>query len=68
MQFNSDGSLVPGLKDVQAALAYASPWAVLNFLVNPHDGLRGEKPIDLLRRGEVARVVDAAERVGVQGA
>ncbi len=68
VQFNSDGSLVPGLKDVQAALAYASPWAVLNFLVNPHDGLRGEKPIDLLRRGEVARVVDAAERVGVQGA
>jgi hypothetical protein len=67
-QFSQDGSLLPGLKQVQAALNYASPWAVLNFLVNPHDSLGGEKPIDLLRRGEIDRVVDAAKRIGVQGA
>lgn len=66
-QFNDDGSVVGGLKDVQAALGFTSRWAVLNFLVNPHDLLSHERPLDVLRRGEVARVVQAAERSGTQG-
>ena len=67
-QFNDDGSVVPGLKAVQEALGFSSPWAVLNFLVNPDDRLNGERPIEVLRRGEVERVVESARRVGVQGA
>jgi len=68
LQFNADGSLVDGLCEVQRALAFSSPWSVLNFLVNPDDRLNGERPIDVLRRGNVDLVVESARRVGIQGA
>lgn len=68
IQFKDDGSLVPGLKAVQTALGYSSPWSVLNFLVNGHDLLDGDRPIDLMRLGEVERVEQAARLSGVHGA
>jgi hypothetical protein len=67
-QFTDDGSVVEGLKAVRDTLGYTSPWALLNFLVNPQDELGGDKPIDRLRAGEVEYVVASALRVGVQGA
>jgi len=45
-----------------------NPWAVLNFLVNPQDGLDGAKPIDRLRAGHVDDVAAAARGIGLQGA
>jgi hypothetical protein len=53
---------------VQETLGYASPRSVLNFLTSPDDLLDGERPIDVLRRGDLDRVVQAARRIGVQGA
>lgn len=67
-QFADDGSVIKGLKEVQSALGFTSKWSVLNFLVNGHDLLGNERPIDALRRGEVGRVVEAAKRSGVHGA
>lgn len=67
-QFADDGAVIEGLKEVQETLGYSSPWAVLNFLVNPDDNLDGERPIDVLRRGELDRVLESARRIGVQGA
>lgn len=67
-QFTEDGSPINGLREVSAALGFSSRWAVLNFLVNAHDLLGGERPVDALRRGEVDRVVEAAERSGVHAA
>ncbi len=67
MQFQPDGSVVKGLKAVQTALPTRNPWAVLNFLVQPDDSLDGQKPIDLLKRGELAPVVVAARSLGQQG-
>ncbi len=67
-QFMDDGAVVDGLKAVRETLGYTSPWALLNFLVNPQDGLGGDRPIDRLRTGDVRSVVASAARVGVQGA
>jgi hypothetical protein len=67
VQFTSDGTVVPGLKDVKEALPTDNPWAVLNFLVRPDPRLNGRKPIDLLKAGKIDLVVDAARRVGHQG-
>lgn len=67
-QFAGDGSVVKGLKEVQATLGFESKWSVLNFLVNAHDLLGDERPIDVLRRGDVDRVVEAAKLTGVHGA
>ena len=66
-QFNDDGAAVDGLREVQDAMATRNGYAVLNFLVNPDPRLDSLKPIDLLRRGEIARVVEAAARIGEQG-
>ncbi|WP_246667059.1 hypothetical protein [Agrobacterium sp. T29] len=68
LQFNRDGSVVAGLKDVQDALPVESPWAVLNFLARPDDRLGGRKPIDVLREGSLPLVLEAANRYGEQGA
>jgi len=66
-QFNDDGAVVDGLRAVQDALSTRNGFAVLNFLVNPDSRLDNRKPIDLLKQGQIERVVEAAERIGEQG-
>ena len=68
LQFNRDGSVVAGIKEIQDSLPVESPWAVLNFLVRPDDRLGGRKPIDVLREGNLSLVLEAANRYGEQGA
>jgi hypothetical protein len=68
IQFADDGALVEGLREVRQALPFQNPWAVLNYLVNPEDRLGGRRPIDALKAGEVEKVVEAARRLGQQGA
>lgn len=68
LQFGRNGAIVPGLKAVREALPSRNPWTVLNFLAHPDDRLNGQRPIDLLLAGDVDLVVEAARRVGSQGA
>jgi hypothetical protein len=68
LQFNPDGTIVEGLKAVCAALPTNNPWTILNFLAHPDDRLQGRKPIDVLKAGNVDLVVEAARRLGQQGA
>ena len=67
IQFRDDGELVEGLREVQTALDEENGYAVLNFLVRENGDLGGEKPIDVLARGEIARVVAVAESYGEHG-
>ena len=67
-QFTDDGSVVEGLQSVSKALPTENGFAILNFLVNPNSQLGNAKPIDLLKNGEIEKVVEAAERYGEQGA
>jgi hypothetical protein len=68
LQFNSDGTVVDGLKAVSEALPTRNAWMILNFLAQPDDRLSGRKPIDLLKEGKINLVVEAAQRMGQQGA
>ncbi|TDX79666.1 hypothetical protein EDE05_112130 [Neorhizobium sp. R1-B] len=68
LQFNRDGTVVPGLKAVREALQTSNPWSVLNFLSHPDVRLDNRRPIDLLKSGNVDIVLDAARRHGEQGA
>ena len=68
IQFNGDGTVVRGLQEVLRTLNFESPWAALNFPVNSDDRPNNERPIDLLRRGEVELVLESARRAGEQGA
>ncbi len=66
-QFQSDGTVVKGLKAVREALPTRNPWAVLNFLVQPDVRLNGRKPIEALKAGAIGEVVEAARSMGRQG-
>jgi hypothetical protein len=68
LQFNPDGTIVEGLKAVCAAIPTNNPWTILNFLAHSDDRLQGRKPIDVLKAGNVELVVEAARRLGQQGA
>jgi hypothetical protein len=68
IQFNDDGAVVDGLSAVQRALPTKSGFAVLSFLTNRDARIENRRPIDLLRSGEVALVIDLARRDGEQGA
>jgi len=68
VQFNRDGTVVRGLPEVLKALNFESPWATLNYLVNPDDRLGNRRPIDVLRRGDIRLVLESARRVDEQGA
>jgi uncharacterized protein YidB (DUF937 family) len=68
VQFNDDGTVVEGLKEVRDALPTKNVFTVLNFLVHPDRRLGDRRPIDLLKVGNVNIVVEAARRLGEQGA
>lgn len=68
VQFVDGGSPVKGLKEVRDALGTTSGVAILNFLVNKEPRLGGRLPIDLLKAGDLDRVLEVARRSGIQGA
>jgi nucleoid DNA-binding protein len=68
VQFGRNGSVVEGLREISAALPTRSPWAFLNFLVNPDPLLQRRRPIDLLKEGKIELVVESARRTDEQGA
>jgi len=68
LQFTRNGAVVAGLKTVREALPTSNPWTVLNFLAQPDVRLKGRKPIDVLKEGDIDLVVEAARRMGTQGA
>jgi hypothetical protein len=68
IQFNEDGTVVGGLAAVQKALPTENGFAVLNFLIHRDSRLGNQSPIDYLKRGKIAPVVELARGFGEQGA
>jgi hypothetical protein len=66
-QFTADGVL-PGLDRTLKALAEYSPWIQVSFFLNDNAWLDGHRPIDVLRRGQVDAVINAAAQYGEQSA
>ncbi len=63
-----DGAPLPGLKPVLTALQPHSPWTILAFFLSRNTRLRERRPVDLLRRGKVERVLQAAKAYAEHGA
>lgn len=66
-QFTKSGSL-PGLEDVLQALEPHDEWMQIAFFVGKNPRLGGETPVDMLKAGELKRVVNAAQVYGEHGA
>ncbi len=66
-QFAADGVL-PGLEDILALLEEHPPLAKIRFFLSGNHRLRGERPLDRLRRGDLEAARRAARVFGEQGA
>ncbi|HEX4458066.1 MAG TPA: hypothetical protein VIA18_08850 [Polyangia bacterium] len=64
----SDRGVLPGLSEVLQALAGHSDWAKLRFFLSPNSALNDARPLELLRRDDVAPVLRAARLSGEQSA
>jgi hypothetical protein len=59
---------LPGLRDILHALPTTDAWGKAIFLLGGEASLDGARPLDSLRRGELASVLAAARQYGEQGA
>jgi hypothetical protein len=66
-QFSERGTL-PGLEAVLDALEPHDAWTRLVFFTSENAATTGKKPLDVLRSGDVEKVVAAARTYGEQGA
>lgn len=58
-QVTDDGGLLPELPGLFAILG-DSPWTVYRFPTQPNPATGGRPPVDVLRKGSVTSVLDAA--------
>jgi hypothetical protein len=66
-QFSERGTL-PGLEAVLDVLRLHDDWTKLVFFTSENAATNGKKPLDVLRSGDVEKVVAAARTYGEQGA
>jgi hypothetical protein len=66
-QFSERGTLA-GLEVVLTALKPHDAWTKLVFFTSENAATEGKKPLDVLRSGDVERVLAAAQTYGEQGA
>ena len=66
-QITPDG-ILPGLEATLADFTIQDPWMQAAFFVSTDPRLDGERPLDALRRGNVAAVRRAASAYGEHGA
>jgi len=68
-QFTQEGKVVAGIPEVLSELAKGSHagWAAVTFFVSGNERLDGRTPLEVLKAGDVAAVVRAADWYGEQG-
>jgi hypothetical protein len=63
------GHALKGLKEVlQALAAEATPWVKAGFILGKNSRLGERRPLDLLRKGKIDKVIAAAKSFGEHGA
>ena len=55
-----DGKLLPGIKELLQIFRSDEQWRVLMYFLGNRESLKGERPLDLLRRGEASRAIEHA--------
>lgn len=61
------GKILEGLKDVYSAID-GSDWMIASFMLAPNERLNKRTPIEAMKRGQIAKVVEAAKLFGEHGA
>jgi len=66
-QFTADG-VMPGLEDVLRAFQIKNPWTQLSVLLASAPSLGGKTVLEVLKAGDIDRVVDIVSSFGEQAA
>jgi hypothetical protein len=61
-QFDRTGAIASGIADVLRIFTSQDQWRVMRYFLGAREEFRGKRPLDLLREGEIDRVVDHAHR------
>ena len=56
-QFNAAGALLPGIQEILQQFKSQDEWRVMSYFLGQRDQLAGQRPLDLLRQGEIASVL-----------
>jgi hypothetical protein len=64
----ADEGLLPGIQDVLGAFTVSDPWMRVHFMLTADTRLDGQRPLDLLRAGDIEVVKRAAAAFGTHGA
>ena len=59
-----ENGLLPGTREVLDAFAVEDPWMRVKFMLRSNQQLGGKRPLDLLRKGEIAELAKAAAAYG----
>jgi hypothetical protein len=64
-----DGRVLKGLPEVIRAMKHsgAEDIAILGFFLEAHDSLQAQRPLDILRTGDIESVLEAASTWGGHG-
>lgn len=66
-QFTETGALLPGIEEVLGAFKSSDEWRIMRYFLTPRYQLGGKRPLDLLRAGEVEKVVPHAHAHAAEG-
>ena len=60
-QFTAGGALLPGIQEVLAAFESQDEWRIVSYFLGKRAQLADGRPLDWLRRGEIAKVLAHAK-------
>lgn len=66
-QFTDSGALLRGIEEVLGAFKSSDEWRIMRYFLTPRNELAGKRPLDLLRAGEVEKVVSHAHAHAAEG-
>jgi hypothetical protein len=66
-QFTEAWALRPGIEKILKIFNSADEWRIMHYFLSPRRQLDGKKPLDLLRAGEVEKVISHAQNNFAEG-
>lgn len=66
-QFTESGALLRGVEEVLGAFKSSDEWRIMRYFLTPRNELNGKRPLDMLRAGEVEKVVPHAHAHAAEG-
>jgi uncharacterized protein (DUF2384 family) len=65
-QFTGTGALLPGIQEVLQIFQSQDEWRVMRYFLGPRKQLGSQRPLDLLRAGDVERILAHAKNHGAE--